>query len=249
MVINDPRPCDRRLIAVNRRHFLGACTSLCGFAALGGCGGSDEPAITPAPAPSTSQQLTLRSASLPKVAIAASTQRCMEWCWAACAETIVRAYGANVLSATGALVGQEYFALKLFGGIVCQAANPPMMALAMTDYYQSTTGMLLQIRATSVLQNPLPAAVNPIAINLIRTDRPFSVEIVRNGETSGHFLVVYGIDWWEDVNGNLVGIRGLRVADPFPLVAYAALGIPPPPTYLDASIYQSYSFVGMVWVI
>jgi hypothetical protein len=193
---------------------------------------------------------TQRSLSISSVPIQSSTQRCISWCWAACAETVVRSYGGNVNDPSGRPIAQEWFAAKEYGRVVCQAATPEQLAHALSDRFFSVgTNQPFILQGGGIKQLPLPPQVNTLAVQLIRNNIPFITEILPNGGNTGHFLVIYGIDYWEDQAGNVVGVIALRAADPFPQVWYQQLGIAPPPTYLDASVYQRFQFVAMNWAI
>lgn len=212
-------------------------------------------APTPAEAQSHVTQtpnLTQRSASIPGIVLFNNidNQRCLEWCWAACAETIVRQFGVNVNGFFGTSVAQEYFAAKVYGRItpnLCMAAVPAQVAGALTDNYPLLGSPQRISLQGYYYMGSIPVSFNTKAVSLIRNGTPWSVLLVPVGQSSGHFLTVYAMQWTEDANGNVVSINSYTMADPFSNLYQFFPAFPRYPTVFDSLASLSYLQAGVVW--
>jgi len=213
---------------------------------LPGCGGGGQYLPLPTQSP-TGGATVQRSASIPNIVLYNNidSQRTLEWCWAACAETIVRQFGINVNNINGVSVAQEYFAIKVFGGLVVQGASPAQLAYALTDNYFLLNGLPIALQGHSFM--PIPQSFNAKAVALIKAQIPFSILLIPVGESSGHFLTVYQITWSEDSAGNVVSIDGYQMADPAQNLYQFIPGVAPYPTQFNFAASQVYMQAGVAW--
>ena len=226
-----------------RREWLRAA----GTAGLGLYGASCHKHPTPTPdGPSVPAH---RSASIPSIVAYNNidSQRCLEWCWAACAETIVRQFDINVNNINGVSVAQEYFAAKIYGSIApntCQPAYPAQMATALTDTYMlnGSTGRI-SLQGYSYFQ-AIPLSFNTTAVRLIQAQVPWSVLLQRLTDGIAHFLTVYEMEWTEDGSGNVQSVNAYSMADPAQFL-YQFLGVEPFPKRWVGD--PSYVQLGVVW--
>jgi hypothetical protein len=175
-------------------------------------------------------------------------QRCLEWCWAACAETIVRQFNVNVNGFLGTSIAQEYFAAKVYGFVTpntCQAAYPFQMAYALTDSYPllGSSGRIA-LQGYSYFQS-IPLSFNAKAVSLIKSQIPWSVLLVPAGQSNGHFLTVYAMQWTEDARGNVLSIDSYTMADPASRLYPFFPSVPPYPTTFVPGL--PYLQAGVVW--
>ena len=232
----------RQILRLAAANSLGAGLGLL----LSSCGGG-EPA--PVPSPPTGGT-TQKSASIPNIITYNNIdgQRTTEWCWAACAETIVRQFGINVNNINGFSVAQEYFAVKVYGGVtpnLVQGASPAQVAYALTDTYRLLSGQPIALQGYSWM--PIPVQFNTKAVSLIKAQIPFTILLIPYGSNSGHFLTVYEIVWTEDSSGNVLSIDTYRMADPAQNLYQFFPGIPPYPTQWTQFAAQLYSQAGVAW--
>jgi hypothetical protein len=237
---------------VHRREFIGRAVGASVGIGLGlllpGCGG--DPSDNQISVPS-SGGVTARSASIPQIIQYNNIdgQRTLEWCWAACAETIVRQFGIDVNNINGVSVAQEYFAVKVYGGVtsdLVQAARPDQVAYALTDTYR-LLGSGQPISLHGYWYMPIPQQFNSKAVALIQAHIPFSILLIPYGSNSGHFLTVYQIDWSEDSSGNVVSINSYRMADPAQNLYQFFPGMNPYPTQWNQTVGSYYSQAGVAW--
>jgi hypothetical protein len=237
---------------LSRRRWL----RLAGAGSLGiiGTACSDPSPAPSSPSSSTSSSTSTarfqRSASIPNIIAYNNidTQRCLEWCWAACAETIVRQFNVNVNGFYGYSVAQEYFAAKVYGAVTpytCHAALPNQMAYALTDSFPllgSSRRILLE--GFSYFQN-IPLSFNAKAVSLIKSQIPWSVLLVPVGESNGHFLTVYAMQWTEDAFGNVLSVDSYTMADPAQFLYPFLPNVRPyPSTFVPGLPYFQ---AGVVW--
>jgi hypothetical protein len=211
---------------------------------LPGCGGGgDSSSLLQQPAAGNT---TRKSASIPSVVFYNNIdgQRTLEWCWAACAETIVRQFGINV-NINGMSVAQEYFAYKVYGSDPVHAARPDQVAFALTDNYRLINNQPISLQGFSYLG--IPPEFNPKAVALIKAQIPFTILLVPYATSSGHFLTVYEITWTEDANGNVISIDSYLMADPAQNLYQFLPGIAPFPTQWNPLAAQFYLQAGVAW--
>jgi len=67
----------------------------------------------------------------------ASTQRCQNWCWAACAQMVLNYHGLNV--------SQEQIVQKIYGGLPCKPGNANQIMNALSGWAPDTRGRYSQI--------------------------------------------------------------------------------------------------------
>lgn len=217
------------------------------------CSSQTEPSKIDPPPPKTPTpplQTFRRSASIPNIVRYNNidSQRCLEWCWAACAETIVRQFNVNVNGLFGNSVAQEFFAAKVYGAVTpntCHAAFPSQMAAALTDDYPLVgSSQRIRLQGYSYFQS-IPLSFNAKAVSLIKSQIPLAVLLVPFGQNSGHFLTVYAIDWTEDANGNVVAINSYTMADPAQNLYPFFPSVPRYPTTFTPGL--QYLQAGVVW--
>lgn len=66
-----------------------------------------------------------------------STQRCPNWCWAACIQTVLNYHGLYVT--------QEQVVQKIYGGLPCQPGNATQIMNALSGWAPDTRGRFSQI--------------------------------------------------------------------------------------------------------
>jgi hypothetical protein len=235
--------------SIGRRRLLHLMADVATVGSLGllipGCGGADTYVPPPMSGAVGTRQ---RSASIPSIIPFNNIdgQRTLEWCWAACAETIVRQFGIDVNNINGTSVAQEYFAIKVYGaGNVVQGAAPWQVAAALTDTYRLLNGQPISLQGYSWM--PIPIQFNAKAVALIQAQIPFTILLIPYGESSGHFLTVYEITWTEDAAGNIVSIDSYRMADPAQNLYQFLPGIEPFPTQWGPAAAQLYAQAGVAW--
>lgn len=117
----------------------------------------------------------------PKILLTGSSQDCLEWCWAACCQTMVNSLGFSV--------PQETFVRKLNGGaLICRPAGPAEIMFALRNVYQSSDGSFIKIspRLKFPAQMNLDAILEPLARN-----QPFLLML------PGHAVSCYGVVYAE----------------------------------------------------
>ncbi|GAC1573277.1 MAG: hypothetical protein NVS3B9_3700 [Candidatus Doudnabacteria bacterium] len=190
-----------------------------------------------------------KRAVIPNFAVLQSRQRNFAWCWAACAETLIKYYGVRVTDKYGRPFAQEYFVQKVYGAIVDQPATLQQLAYALTDQYPRGDGAGY-FNLTGYFEPGMPTPQSTLRARYqLSRGVPFIVLIYpAGGSQVGHYLTIYGMDWVEDSAGNVLEVKGLYASDPFAgLYQQYAPNVQPPPQYLDSSINNRYVFEGAVW--
>ncbi len=195
--------------------FAGGLFSGCKTCRSGGGGG-----ITPSPV------LQVRSASIAnRRNVPPPQQLCQQWCWAACAENVVRSFGGDYLAINSAPVNQITFAGQVYGSaypgglpFCLPSTNLETIAAVMTNSFGGAlTPDVFRLQGRYIYGVPDAAVISRL-IRSLREDNPF----IFGSRQPGHVLIAYAMDWWEDDEGNLRGVKRLYLADPFPASAYLA---------------------------
>ncbi len=131
-------------------------------------------------------------------------QRCPEWCWAACIETIFALHGKSV--------PQEAIVDKIFGGPACSAAVGPQIIGAIDGIWTETNGRQFSARAVPLLDMQFgiwtPNAAAAVAIELANNNP------LINGAL-GHATVLTAMTYLRDIYGRGMPMQ-IVVRDPWP---------------------------------
>jgi hypothetical protein len=142
------------------------------------------------------------SVGLP-VGLIAAAQQCLEWCWAACIQTIFDYHGYSV--------EQERIVQKLFGATACLPAIGPHIAYAIEGNWIDKLGDPFQARA-QVLWDAQFGFGRPDAIAIA------AQELARNNPlilgAMGHATVMTAMTY--SGNGQFIQINEVIIRDPWP---------------------------------
>jgi len=144
-----------------------------------------------------------QNADLPELKLATSTQRCLNWAWAAGLETLLRAQNVNLT--------QDFWVTRADGGEVCVDDFAGFGAIAKAVDGDFTLQDGRKVRLKVEWQPGAPSDVDPVIARL-RTGVP-SLLVWR-----GHAYVLTGATYDEyiQVNGQrMFEIKEIRLADPW----------------------------------
>jgi hypothetical protein len=179
-------------------------------APLGGC----TPLANPYANPNLPAQVCGTGVNSTPMDAAYEVQRTQVWCWAASLSMVMAFYGKDV--------SQKAIVTSIYGAAVPEALNSELVGRYLNRTYADGDN-----RAT-VSSRPLfvSGSQNAGALDAI-------VAEMRSGHpmllfTPTHVMVMTGIYYYADSEGNPTGVRGVIVRDPFPYdrVDEATPGIP-----------------------
>jgi hypothetical protein len=233
----------RQCSTLSRREVIaavgGGALGLMGLELAAGCGGGGDSDII------RTQLISNRSGLL------RPQQQCLEWCWAACAEFVVRSFGKTTIYPLGFPITQAFFAVEVWGqGALgnpqcLPSANLENIAFVMTgDFADDNGNAKISLHGTSVYGVPT-APVAAKLVQLVQNNRPF----IFGSYQPPHAFVVYGVEWREDKAGNVKGINRVYLLDPFPPAWYLLLQgyIPDYSSYDFKGLIGQFDAAGVVW--
>lgn len=144
------------------------------------------------------------------------SQRCPQWCWAACAELLFALQGYKV--------PQEQFVQKVYGiGPNCSPAVGKVIATAITGTWYDTDRKRLFAIASPIMDLSLsPGARHPAPMDVVRTELDSGRAVIAG--TLGHAIAITALEYYENSLGQ-GKLENVIVRDPFP---YEAMGQKPP---------------------
>lgn len=137
------------------------------------------------------------------VGLNTASQRCSEWCWAACIEAIFSFHGHDV--------SQERIAQKLFGTPACAAAIGPQIVSAINGDWTDNSGEAFQATA-EVLWDTQFGFGNPSAVVIAAQELEANNPLILGA--MGHATVMTAMTY--SGNGYAVQINQVIVRDPWP---------------------------------
>ena len=166
------------------------------------------------------------------ISLIATAQRCEQWCWAACAETVTRAQGF--------CVPQEEMVRRLYGGLTCAPAYIHDVARVMNAVYPTREGGFTRVRAQATYGAPRTAAG---MLSYLQKGQPFIMQV------GSHDMVFYSAevydvyDFWGSIYYGPTVTR-LFYQDPF----YSWAPFPPKFNELPINPYTLSQIVGYITV-
>jgi hypothetical protein len=127
-------------------------------------------------------------------------QLCPEWCWAASSQMILNYHGLYV--------SQQQIVTKIFGATICQPGSDVNILNALSGWAPDTRGRYSSIYSQAGITN-----VTDI-VNLLAYKWPLLV-CMRNGDGSGHAVVLTGIYYSLDQFNNII-VDKVVIRDPWP---------------------------------
>jgi hypothetical protein len=131
-------------------------------------------------------------------------QKCKDWCWAACIETIFLLKGKKV--------SQSRIAKRLFGGTICKTATGPEIVNTINGEWETNDGETFSASAEPLLDLHF-GVTNPMAAAMVAQELSAGRPVI-NGAL-GHATVLTAMTYYVDVYGRGIP-QQIVIRDPWP---------------------------------